>query len=101
MSDTLSGAVDALRHAGEQLDDAAARLRVLDPGAGVFGDGPGRLGELGRDLHRQWQRCLDARAREAHAHAARLVEVADAVRRAGAGYAEMDDGAQRRHPEVQ
>jgi hypothetical protein len=100
MSDTLSGAAAALRHTGAQLEDASAALRALDPGAGVFGDGPGRLGALGQDLHRQWQRCLDARAREAQTHAARLAEVADAVRRAGAGYAEMDDNAHRRHPEV-
>jgi hypothetical protein len=101
MSDTLSGAVAALRHTGARLEQAGAALRALDPGAEAFGDGPGRLGELGRDLHQRWQRCLDARAREARAHAARLAEAADAVRRAGAGYAEMDDSAKRRHSEVQ
>src|SRR5262245_51324670 len=100
MSD-LSSAVAALRGAGDQLDDAAAQLRALDPGATAFGDGPGRLGELGQELYRQWQRAVDARSREAHAHAARLAEAADAVQWAGAGYAEMDDNAQRRHPEVQ
>ncbi len=101
MSDTLSGAVAALRHAGGELNDAAARLRSLDLAGSAFGDGPGRIGELGRDLREQWQRCLDARTDEAIAHAARLVEAADAVRRAGAGYAEMDASARRRHPEVQ
>jgi len=100
MSD-LSSAVAALRDAGDHLDDAGAHLRALDPGATAFGDGPGRLGELSQELYRQWQRALDARSREAHAHAARLTEAADAVQRAGAGYAEMDDNAQRRHPEVQ
>jgi methyl-accepting chemotaxis protein len=100
MSD-LSSAVAALRSATDQLDDTGAHLRVLDPGATAFGDGPGRLGELGQGLYRQWQRAVDARSREAHAHAARLIEAADAVQQAGAGYAEMDDNAQRRHPEVQ
>jgi hypothetical protein len=101
VNDTLLGAVAALHHTGAQLEDASAALRALDPGAGMFGDGPGRLGELGQDLHRRWQQCLDARAREAQAQAARLAELADAVRRAGAGYAETDANAQRRHPEVQ
>jgi hypothetical protein len=101
MSDTLSGAVAALRHTGGQLDDAGAALRMLDPGATAFGDGPGRLGELSQDLYRQWQRAIDARSREANAHAARLAEAADAVARAGAGYAEMDESAQRRHPTAQ
>ena len=101
MSESLSDAVAALRNTGARLEDTGAAMRTLDPGAGAFGEGPGRLGELGQDLHRQWQRCLDARTREALTHAARLAEVADAVRRAGAGYAEMDDNAQRRHPEVQ
>ena len=40
-------------------------------------------------------------SREAQAHAARLAEAADAVQRAGAGYAEIDDNARRRHLEVQ
>jgi hypothetical protein len=101
MSDSLSGAMAALRNTGAQLEDAGAALRTLDPGAGAFGQGPGRLGELGQDLHRRWQQCVDARAREAQAHAARLAELTDALRRAGAGYAEIDDNAQRRHPEVQ
>ena len=101
MSDTLSGAVAALRHTGARLEETGAALHALDPGAGAFGDGPGRLGELGQDLYRRWRGCLDARAREARVHAARLAEAADAVRRAGAGYAEMDDNAQRRHSEVQ
>ena len=100
MSD-LSSAIAALRSAGDQLDDTGAHLRALDPEATTFGDGPGRLGELGRELYRQWQRAVDARSREAHAHSARLAEAAEAVQRAGAGYAEMDDNAQRRHPEVQ
>ena len=100
MSD-LSSAVVALRDASAQLDAGGACLRGLDPGAPTFGAGPGRLGELGQDLYRQWQRAVDARSREAQAHAARLTEAADAVQRAGAGYAEMDDNAQRRHPEVQ
>jgi hypothetical protein len=101
MSDTLSGAVTALRHTGGLLGEAAAGLRALDPGPGAFGDGPGRLGELGQDLYRQWQAGLDARTAEARNHAARLNDLADAVARAGAGYAEIDyDAGRRRTPEV-
>ncbi len=74
-----------------------AGLATLDPGAATFGgDGPGVLGELGRDLHHHWQRALDARAREAAAHGARLDDAADVVARAAADYADTDDTARGR-----
>ena len=96
MRDTLADAADALRRAGDLLSDAGARLPTIDPGASAFGtDGPGRLAGLGRDLYLQWQRALDARAREAAAHGARLAETGDAVARAAAGYADTDEGASR------
>ena len=98
MSETLSGTVSSLRRAGELL--SGGELAALDPGAPAFGaGGPGRLGELGRDLHLLWQRTLDARIREAVTHAARLDELADAVARAASGYADVDEGG-RRHIEV-
>jgi hypothetical protein len=101
MSETLSGTVSALRQAGETLADAGDRLLTVDPGAEPFGAGaPGQLGELGRDLYRQWQRALDARGREAAAHGARLHEVAAAVSNAAGAYSEIDDSARRHHPEV-
>lgn len=101
MSETLSGAVGALRRASELLGEAGGRLTALDPGADAFGaGGPGRLGDVGRDLHLRWQRALDTRVREAAAHAARLDETAEAVARAAGGYSDVDDSARRRQPEV-
>ena len=101
MSETLASATRSLRDAAETLSAANARLVRLDPGAVAFGaGGPGRLGELGGHLYLRWQRALDARAREAAEHGARLDEVADALARAAAGYAEIDDTARRHHPEV-
>lgn len=97
MSETLAGAAAALRGASELLATAAARLGGHDPGATAFGaHGPGRLGELGRELYGHWQRAMDARVREAAAHGARLEQTADAVARVAAGYAEVDDAARRR-----
>lgn len=99
--DSLSGAVTALRHAGATLAEAGARLNVADPGPLAFGgDGPGALGELGRALYHQWQRALDARAREAAAHGARLADTGDILARSASGYAEIDEENRRRHPEV-
>jgi Excreted virulence factor EspC, type VII ESX diderm len=101
MSETLSSTVSALRRAGENLADAGDRLRVVEPGADAFGAGrPGQLGELGQDLYRQWQGALDARVREATAHAARLHDAADAVSTAAGAYRDVDDTAHRYHQEV-
>jgi hypothetical protein len=101
MSETLSGAVTALRQTGALLTEASGRTHHHDPGAVAFGgNGSGRLGELGRLLHRQWQAALDARAREAAAHGARVDDVADGLARAAAGYADIDHSASRQHPEV-
>jgi len=100
MSETLSGAVTALRQASEMLGNASERLAMLDPGAAAFGaGGPGRLGDLGRELYGQWHRALDVRVREAAAHGARLAEISDAVARASAAYSDVDDSARRQQPE--
>jgi hypothetical protein len=85
---------------GERLAGAGAALGELDPGARAFGaDAPGRLGELGQALHRHCAAALAARAREAAAHGARLVDVATALRDAAAGYADIDRSAADRHPQ--
>jgi hypothetical protein len=98
---TLSGAVTALRQTAALLTEASGRAHRHDPGAAAFGgDGAGRLGELGRLLHRNWQSALDARAREAAAHGARVDDVADGLARAAAGYAEIDYSTSKQHPEV-
>jgi len=101
MTYTLRGAAAALRRTAEDLGDAGARTAALDPGARALGaDGPGALGALGRDLHALVGRALEARAREAAAHAARMIVAADAVVRAGGGYAEVDESSRSRQPEV-
>ncbi|HEX6500406.1 MAG TPA: hypothetical protein VF054_15455 [Micromonosporaceae bacterium] len=84
--------------AGAALAEASATLGRLDPGARSFGgDGPGRLGELGRALHAVFATALDAREREAAAHGARLADVASALRLVTAGYRDVDDAAHDRH----
>jgi hypothetical protein len=90
-----------LRSAGAALTAAAAALSGADPGAGAFGSGAtGRLGDLGRDLHRVCVTALEARLREAAAHGARLSAAADALGRAAADYADADDVAAGRHREA-
>src|SRR5262245_14952121 len=102
MSETLSGAVAALRQTATLLTDASARTHAHDPGVVYFGgDGPGRLGELGRALHRQWQTTLDSRAREAAAVGARISDIARSLSRAAAGYSDTDHSSGRRHESAQ
>ncbi|GAB3817873.1 hypothetical protein [Micromonospora zhanjiangensis] len=97
--------MNGLVRRADRLDEAAATLTAAghavvggppDP-ADLAADHPGRPGELGRELHGRWLAALDAREREALAAAARLAEVAAAVRTAAAGYADTDDDTRRRH----
>ena len=98
MNESLSGAVAAIRVTGDLLGEAGQQLPAVDPGATAFGaDGPGRLGELGRDLYLHWQRGLDARAREAHAHAARVHDLADVAGRTASGFADANQSARSGH----
>jgi hypothetical protein len=84
-----------LATAGAELTAAAATLPGHDPGADAFGAAAtGRLGVLGRELHRAYLVALDARAREAAAHGVRLSTTADALARAATGYATADQAAQ-------
>ena len=93
----MSGSTDSsLRHAADLLDEAGRRLGVADPGPTAFGAGGlGVLGDVGREAHLRWQAALDARSREAAAHAARLHEAADLVARTVATLADADVDAQR------
>jgi hypothetical protein len=98
MNETLSGAVAAIRVTGDVLGEAGHQLPAVDPGVTAFGaGGPGRLGELGRDLYARWQRGLDARAREAHAHAARVHDLADLVSRTAGGFVDANESARSQH----
>jgi hypothetical protein len=92
----MSGGTDSsLRQAAELLDEAGRRLSVLDPGPTAFGAGGlGVLGDVGREAHRRWLAALDARSREAAAHAVRLHEVADLVTRTVSALADADSDAQ-------
>jgi hypothetical protein len=96
--DEVAGRVASV---ADEVSGAAARLGLAEPGASGFGgDGPGRLGELGRDLHGAWSAALAAREREAAGHGARLTDLAGALRQAAAGYREVEDSAHRRHEAV-
>src|SRR5258705_7189217 len=98
MSETLSGAVMAIRTTGDLLGDAGQHLLAVDPGATAFGAaGPGRLGDVGRDLYLHWQRGLDARSREAIAHAARVHELANLATVAAGGVADAHASARSQH----
>jgi hypothetical protein len=96
--------MDTLRGLAAQLDEAGATLTALsrtvtagDPPQAAFGtDAPGRPGEIGRALHRQWTAATDDRAREARAAAGRLAAAAAAVREAADRYGEVDRAARRR-----
>jgi hypothetical protein len=89
---------DHLEAAGDRLAAGAGALADADPGAGAFGaDQPGRLGAAGRLLHQRWGTALAARAREAAAHGARLVDAADLVRVAAARYHDAENAARARH----
>ena len=92
----LSTARATLASSAEALTEAGTRLRHHDePRFGATG--PGRLGDLGRDLTRQWQRAIDARAHEATAQAERLRDLADTLARAGAGYRDVDADRETAH----
>lgn len=100
--------MDQLRQIADRLDDAAATLTEVayavtatDPAHPAFGAGAaGRLGEIGRALHRQWCAATAARAREATETAARITTTADAVRIAGSRYADADQAVRHRQSEV-
>jgi hypothetical protein len=99
MTETVSGAVSALRATAEMLDESQRALPTADPGATAFGaGGPGRLGDTGRELYLLWQRTLDGRAREAAAHGSRLYDLADLAARAAGGLHEVNRNS--RQPEV-
>src|SRR5262245_46998355 len=102
MNETLSSAVMAIRSIGDLLGEAAQRMPAVDPGPRVFGaGGPGRLGEVGRDLYLHWQRGMDARIREAQAQAGRGPDLADRVNQAAKGITEANEVAGRQQRDGQ
>ncbi|PZG07225.1 hypothetical protein C1I95_31335 [Micromonospora craterilacus] len=96
--------MDSLRALASRLDEASATLTALsrsvaagDPAQVAFGaDAPGRPGEIGRALHRQWVAATGDRAREAYAAAAHLASAAAALRQAADQYTDTDSVVSRR-----
>ncbi|MEV4462592.1 hypothetical protein AB0J51_03110 [Micromonospora echinofusca] len=96
--------MESLRALAARLDEASETMTTVsrtvtagDPPQTAFGaDAPGRPGEIGRALHRQWTAATGDRAREAHVAAQRLAAVAAAVRAAADHYADVDRAARYR-----
>ncbi|ROT33983.1 hypothetical protein [Micromonospora sp. HM5-17] len=96
--------MDALHDLAGRLDDAGETLARLarrlpyagPPEAALDPTSPGRPGEIGRLLHRQWLTALDDRIRELSAAADRLADTAAALRSAAREYADADDAVRRR-----
>ncbi|MEO3743690.1 hypothetical protein [Plantactinospora sp. B5E13] len=96
--------MDSLRDLAGRIDDATETLAELArrlPYVGAAGDalhadGPGRPGEIGRALRRQWETILDDRVRELTGAADRLTDTAAALRTAAEWYADSDDAAEQR-----
>jgi hypothetical protein len=93
----LGQLADDFVSAGDRLASVGSLLGGADPGAGAFGaEAPGRVGEVGRLLHGLWSSALSARAREAAAQAARLVDTAEALDAADVRYRDAEHAAGKR-----
>lgn len=84
--------IDQLHAAADLLATVDREVSTLEVPAGAFGadDAAGLPGRLGRRLHSHWSAVLSARAQEAAATAARLTELAAALRETQRHYAETD-----------
>jgi hypothetical protein len=88
---------DRLDRAAESLTALETRLPLLAVPRRAFGaDDAGVPGRLGHDLHKHWTAVLTARSREAAMAAARVAEMADAVRATHEDYMVTDESAARR-----
>jgi hypothetical protein len=88
---------DRLDRAAESLTTLQARLPLLAVPRQAFGaDDAGAPGRLGHELHKHWSAVLTARSREAAMAAARVAEMADAVRDAQEDYTVTDESAAHR-----
>ena len=95
--ESLHRAADRWDDAADVLGTTARRITQADPPPAAFGvDAPGRLAEIGYALREQWLSATGARQREAEDLAARLGDVAAALRVAADGYADADEAAARR-----
>jgi hypothetical protein len=90
----LASRLDAAADDLTTVDRAVARLAVP---SGAFGaEDAGLPGRVGRELYARWEAALAARSREAADAAARVAEMAAAVRTTARQYAETDEAAGRR-----
>ncbi|MBX6749804.1 MAG: hypothetical protein IRY85_09045 [Micromonosporaceae bacterium] len=97
----LAGTVTAIHATADLLGEAERRLPAVDPGATAFGArGLGLLGEVGQDAYRHWQAAMNARVREARAHAARVRDLADLVDHAAGGFHEAQQSAGQAHRDL-
>lgn len=88
---------ERLESAADVLTTVDHSIPALDVPAGAFGaTGVGMPGRLGRELHAHWRSVLQARAREAADVAARLSEMAQALRTTQRAYADADEAVARR-----
>jgi len=95
--ESLHSLAARLDEASESMTGVSRRATAGDPAQGAFGvDAPGRAGEIGRALHRQWAAATGDRAREAHGAAQRLTAAAAALRAAAGNYADVDRAVRRR-----
>ena len=90
LADRLHVAADALA----TVDRSMPALTV-PPGAFAAADA-GLPGRLGRQLHAHWSAVLTARAHEAADAAARLADLAEAIRETKRDYAETDESVGQR-----
>jgi hypothetical protein len=99
--ESLTGTVSAIRAVADLLDETGQWLELADPGLAAFGaDGPGQLGVLGRETYGHWLAVVEARVREARAHAARADDFAGLVGRAVAGFSDADSRTERANKDL-
>jgi hypothetical protein len=86
-----------LESAADALTTVERSVPALEVPAGAFGaTGVGVPGRLGRRLHTHWRAVLEARAGEAAEAAARLADMAQALRATQRAYADADEAVARR-----
>ncbi|WP_250029168.1 hypothetical protein [Paractinoplanes maris] len=94
-ADSARAAAGVAMSTGSGIDRSAVPTHSSSIGAGAA-DGSGLPGSMGRALHDHWAAVLDARSREASSAAARLGQLARAVRSTRQHYAETDEAVGRR-----
>jgi hypothetical protein len=93
----MDDVAERLESAADVLSTVDRSIPALDVPAGAFGaTGVGMPGRMGRRLHVHWRAVLEARAREAADVAARLSEMARALRTTQRAYADADEAVARR-----